>query len=67
MHGIETGDGRAQAEIAVWTDDTDAAYADLLAHGAPSLSAPHDFLGRLRSAWVADPDGNPIQIVSEPG
>jgi catechol 2,3-dioxygenase-like lactoylglutathione lyase family enzyme len=65
MHGIDTGDGQPQAEIAIWTDDTDAAYADLLAHGAPSLSSPHDFLGRLRSAWVADPDGNPIQIVTE--
>ena len=25
---------------------------------------PHDFLDSLRAAWVADPDGNPVQIVT---
>ena len=50
--------------MVVWSDDIDAAIAHLTALGAPLLSAPHDFLdGRLRSAWVADSDGNPIQIV----
>jgi catechol 2,3-dioxygenase-like lactoylglutathione lyase family enzyme len=50
-------------EIVLWTDDTDRDYARLTAGGVPSLSPPHDFLGDLRSAWVADPDGNPIQLV----
>jgi catechol-2,3-dioxygenase len=27
------------------------------------LPAPHDFFDSLRAAWVADPDGNPVQIV----
>lgn len=32
--------------------------------GAPLLSPAHDFLnGELRAAWIADPDGNPIQVV----
>lgn len=65
-HGLVTGAGRARAEVCLWCHDTDAAYADLLRHGAQSLSAPHDFLGgRLRAAWIADPDGNPVQIVAE--
>jgi hypothetical protein len=44
-------------------DDTDRNYACLAAAGAPSLSPAHDVLAALRAAWVADPDGNPIQLV----
>ncbi|HTW35380.1 MAG TPA: VOC family protein [Rhizomicrobium sp.] len=63
-HGLQPeGEGR-WIEIVVWTDDTDAAVRMLAAYGAPVLSPAHDFLGgRLRSAWVADPDGNPVQLV----
>ncbi|MFN8511528.1 MAG: VOC family protein [Chloroflexia bacterium] len=61
-HGLQPKlDGRA-IEIVLWTDDTDRAFAELTAAGAPALSPPHDFLGFLRLAWVADPDGNPIQL-----
>ena len=62
-HGLSPGEGRS-IEIVLWTDDTDAAVERLTDAGAPLLSAAHDWLdGRLRIAWVADPDGNPIQIV----
>jgi predicted enzyme related to lactoylglutathione lyase len=63
-HGLHPdGDGRS-IEIVVWTDDADAAVRALTAKGAPVLSPAHDFLdGELRSAWIADPDGNPIQLV----
>jgi catechol 2,3-dioxygenase-like lactoylglutathione lyase family enzyme len=64
-HGLETGGGGPCAEVCLWTDDVDVAYAKLLAHGVQSLSSPHDFLeGRLRAAWLADPDGNPVEIVA---
>jgi catechol 2,3-dioxygenase-like lactoylglutathione lyase family enzyme len=63
-HGLVTGGAGRWVEIVVWAEDTDAAVAGLAAAGAPVLSEPHDWLdGRLRVAWVADPDGNPIQIV----
>jgi catechol 2,3-dioxygenase-like lactoylglutathione lyase family enzyme len=52
-------------EIVLWTDDTERDYARLTAGGAPSLSAPHDFLSDLRLAWIADPDGNPIQLAQK--
>ena len=67
-HGLRPkGDGR-WIEIVLWTDDTDAAASALVANGAPLLSPAHDFLGgRLRAAWVADPDGNPIQLVQRKG
>lgn len=64
-HGLTTGGGNPRAEVCLWTDDVDRAYSDLAAQGVQSLSSPHDFLGRLRAAWLADPDGNPIEIVAE--
>ncbi|HEX5692646.1 MAG TPA: VOC family protein, partial [Roseiflexaceae bacterium] len=65
VHDLPLGNGGApRCELVVWTEDVDAAYAQLVARGVPSVSAPHDFLGRLRSAWVMDPEGNPVQIVS---
>ena len=63
-HGLTTGGGNPRAEVCLWTDDVDAAHATLVAQGVPSLSEPHDFLnGHLRAAWLADPDGNPVEIV----
>jgi catechol 2,3-dioxygenase-like lactoylglutathione lyase family enzyme len=63
-HGLRPeGDGR-WIEVVLWTVDTDEAVRELSAKGAPLLSPAHDFLdGKLRSAWIADPDGNPIQLV----
>lgn len=65
MHGLAVRIGPPRAEVLVWTDDVDEAYAVLTAKGVRSLSAPHDFLGSLRAAWVADPDGNPVEIVAK--
>jgi catechol 2,3-dioxygenase-like lactoylglutathione lyase family enzyme len=65
MHGLPLGTGGfPRAEVVVWTENVDQAYAMLLARGVPSISAPHDFLTSLRAAWVMDPDGNPVEIVS---
>jgi catechol 2,3-dioxygenase-like lactoylglutathione lyase family enzyme len=65
-HGLRpSGDGR-WIEIVLWTDDTDSAVNALTAKGTPLLSPAHDFAdGQLRSAWIADPDGNPIQLVQQ--
>jgi catechol 2,3-dioxygenase-like lactoylglutathione lyase family enzyme len=65
MHGLPLGPGGfPRAELVVWTDNVDEAYAMLMEKGIPSVSAPHDFLSSLRAAWVMDPDGNLVQIVS---
>ena len=65
MHGLRLGSaGSPRAELVLWTDNVDEAYARLIEKGVPSVSAPHDFLSSLRAAWVMDPDGNPVQIVS---
>lgn len=65
MHGLPAAaGGPPRAEVCVWTDDVDSVYANLVARGVPSISPPHNFIGFLRAAWVADPDGNPVQIVA---
>jgi catechol 2,3-dioxygenase-like lactoylglutathione lyase family enzyme len=64
-HGLHPDLGGRPVEIVLWTDDVDRDYARLTADGVPSLSAPHDFLSDLRLAWVADPDGNPIQLAQK--
>ena len=40
-----------------------SAYAELVGAGVPGLAEPQEWLGRLLLAWLADPDGNPVQIV----
>ena len=62
-HGLDPVPEGQRAAVILWTDDTAAAFAKLTANGAPGLVAPHEWLGRLLIAWIADPDGNPIQIV----
>ena len=64
-HGLNPSLGGRPVEIVLWTDDVDRDYARLTAESAPPLSAPHDFLSDLRLAWVADPDGNPLQLAQK--
>jgi glyoxylase I family protein len=64
-HGLSAGGGPVRGEVVLWVSDVDAAYSWMRAQGAPALSPPHDFAQVLRAAWVADPDGNPVQMVSK--
>lgn len=65
VHGLWAGPtgGGLRVELVLWTDDVDAAHARLVANGVASVIPPHDFLETLRTAWLMDPDGNPVQIV----
>lgn len=62
--GLTGGGEMPRGELVVWSEDVDVAYAWLVAQGARSLVPPHDFATVLRGAWVADPDGNPVQVVT---
>ncbi len=64
MHGFTAGAGPPRAEVVLWVNDVDEAFAALKMNGAKPLSVPHDFIGTVRAAWVSDPDGNPVQIVA---
>ncbi len=63
-HGLSGGGGPPRGELVLWVPDVDFAYSWLGRQGVQSLSRPHDFAGTLRGAWVADPDGNPVQLVA---
>ena len=62
-HGLDPVAEGQRAAVILWTDDVSTAYETLVDAGAPALGAPHRWLERLLIAWVADPDGNPVQIV----
>ncbi len=64
LHGLDVSAGSPRAEVVLWVDDVDQAFVALKVKGAKPLSPPHDFIGTMRAAWVADPDGNPVQIVA---
>lgn len=65
IHGITAGDNSG-CEIVFWTENTDLAIQYLIENGATLMSEAHNFLdNKLRSGWVRDLDGNPIQIVSK--
>ena len=62
-HGLDPAATGQRAAVVLWTEDVRSAYAELVAAGVPSLKEPQEWLGRLLIAWLADPDGNPVQIV----
>lgn len=64
-HGLDPVSHGQRAAVILWTDDVDAAFAELTATGAPALAPPDAWLGRLRIAWIADPDGHPVQLVQQ--
>jgi len=53
-------------ELVVWVDWTDDTVNSLRAAGAPVLIEPHSgHVSGLRRAYVADPDGNWLAVVSK--
>lgn len=64
-HGLDPVPEGQRLAVILCTDDTAAAFDELTAKGIPGLKSPHEWLGRLLIAWIADPDGNPIQIVQD--
>jgi catechol 2,3-dioxygenase-like lactoylglutathione lyase family enzyme len=65
-HGLSPELTGWAAELVLWCDDTEGEFQRLTASGCATLSEPHDWLGGdIRIAWIADPDGNPIQLVQK--
>lgn len=53
-------------ELVLWCEDTDTFYDRAMAAGATSVVAPMDSPdGRLRYAWVHDPDGHQVKFVQK--
>lgn len=51
-------------EVCVYADDVDVAVAELRAAGVEVLMEPADQPWGERAAYVADPDGNPVFLLS---
>ena len=54
-----------QHELVLWCGDVDAAIAQLRGAGCPILVEPYDHVASHRRAYVGDPDGNWVALVSE--
>ncbi|HEV2529028.1 MAG TPA: VOC family protein [Thermomicrobiales bacterium] len=66
LYGVTVGGGSPRMEIAVWTADVDAAWAELMASGCDAVTPPHEHSpGRLRAALLADPAGNYVKIIQD--
>ena len=65
IHDVNLTPGTARSEIVLWTDNVDKALEELKEEGVKTLREPHDFNETLRAGWIADLDGNPIQIVQK--
>ena len=66
LHGLPLVEPRGipHTELVLRTENVDEAYARLVEKGVVSIRAPHDLLPSLRVAWISDPDGNPVRIVT---
>ena len=61
--GLEVGD-RPRFELCLYVDDVDETIAHLRALGVRVLREPEEMPWGERMAYVADPDGNPVQIAA---
>jgi lactoylglutathione lyase len=64
VHSLTVAPGSHGFQLVVWTDDVDAAYAELVAAGVPAHTPPHDTGNDNRNAVVRDPDGNLVELVA---
>lgn len=55
---------QSRVDMCLYADDCDAAVAHLRAHGATITAEPEDQPWGERMARAADPDGNPLVILS---
>ena len=55
----------AKFELGFMVENCDAAFAELVASGVPAITAPQTRPWGQRTAYVADPDGNLIELVED--
>ena len=64
LHGTPFGKG-LRFELCAYVDDVDATIERLRGAGVAVLHEPDDKPWGERAGYVADPDGNPVQLVAE--
>lgn len=67
LFGIATTPGE-NTEVVLWCDDVDGMHRRALEAGGKPLKGPIDSPdGRLRFAWLHDPEGHRVKFVQEHG
>lgn len=66
-HALDVTPGAKGFEVVLWTGDVDAAWERLIAAGVEPVTPPHLFIGRLKGAWLKDPEGGAVHIVQDLG
>jgi predicted enzyme related to lactoylglutathione lyase len=64
LAGIDIKAGAPRSEVVLWCADADSLYTRALQAGGKAVAEPRDFNGRIRAAWVEDPQGNRVKLVS---
>jgi catechol 2,3-dioxygenase-like lactoylglutathione lyase family enzyme len=65
LFGIPTTPGE-NTELVLWCDDVDDMYRAALDAGGAPVTGPADSPdGRLRFAWLRDPEGHRVKLVQE--
>ena len=66
-HGVDALPGSPAMALVLWTDDLDLAFAHVASAGTRIVQPPHNSGNNNRNAFVRDPDGNLVEIVSKVG
>ena len=67
LFGIPTTPGE-NTELVLWCDDVDDLYRTALDSGGAPANGPADSPdGRLRYAWLRDPEGHRVKLVQKRG
>ena len=67
LFGIATIPGE-NTEVVLWCDDVDGLHRTALDAGGEPVTSPTDSPdGRLRYAWLRDPEGHRVKLVQERG
>lgn len=64
LAGLQIEPGPAQSEVVLWCENAAALFDQATALGARPVVEPRMFNNRLLSAWVEDPEGNRLKLVS---
>ncbi|MFG6458638.1 VOC family protein [Roseateles sp. BYS96W] len=64
LAGLPVEQGPSQSEVVLWCNDVSSLFEKAKQCGATSLAEPRVFNGRIEAAWVQDPEGNRLKLVS---
>lgn len=64
LAGLQVGSGPPQSEVVLWCEDVENQFARAQELGGRPVRSPQVFNDRILAAWVEDPEGNRVKLVS---